>query len=735
MKLRAKLIFINIIIPVILVGISVTINQYVSIGNAEERAENELNNKLRYISAMIEKELAEKQQYLEDKSRMYSTIELYYHTPDSNSQEDWDAVPEYRAWQKEMVTGSIEEKDVVDAYIGYKGVGRALDDVWVPLPPDYNSNTRSWFTGAVNSNGFSITSPYTSANLEDQTLSVTMSYPIYARGVIEGSSSDIIGVTALNYNLEVIRKMLIDLAEEYNIVIGLYDETGAILYWGDYEAWVAAGIIEPDPTQPMTFVEALSITDPGVPTEAKEASFNRMKSGDGSYYADFNGEKMIIAHTTIAGGKWILNTVEPFAQSGGMLVRAELIKNILVGVTLLVILVISTMFISFLVIKNIVRSSTALEKISEGDADLTVSIDVHTKDEIGRLGNSFNNFIMKLRGWVVQIKDVINETDSVSLQVASSTEETTAAVEEASAIMQSIGSEVDNLDTSLAQTVSAIEQINSNVTSMDNQISDQAAMVEESTAAITEMIASLGNVSMITKNKQQATEDLSRVAVDGKAQIENTLDIFKQVVSQISSIQEMADSINAIASQTNLLSMNAAIEAAHAGEAGKGFAVVAEEIRKLAETASESSANITSLISNITESVQLTDESAKKTSDMFDEINKEVTDTVNAFAEIEQSIAELNIGSKQVLQASEEISAVTNNIQTGSNEIKNGAESILSSSTAVREVSQKVSSGMREVTTGNNEILNAMQVMVDHSKKLDEIVNQLKQQFGGFKTE
>jgi methyl-accepting chemotaxis protein len=450
---------------------------------------------------------------------------------------------------------------------------------------------------------------------------------------------------------------------------------------------------------------------------------------------DFAGEPLALAHTTLLDGRWVINISQPFAVQGGPVLREELWGNLSIGIILFFILTISTIVIRLTLIRNIVRSREALGAIAEGDADLTVQMESRSKDEIGRMAESFNAFVGRMRNWVNQIKGVISETDEVGAQLSSSTEETTASLEEASAIFRSIEEEGRTLGRSIAETVSAIEQINGNIGSMDGQIEDQASMVEESTAAITQMIASLSNVDGITKNKREATRALSKISDEGKKQIDETSQRFTDLVKSINSIQEMADVINGIASQTNLLSMNAAIEAAHAGDAGKGFAVVAEEIRKLAETSSDSSRNITALIQNVTEMVANSDESVRNTSRIFDDIAAEVSDTVNAFSEIELSISELNTGSHQVLKASEEINELTVQIRSGSGEINHGTSSILEASTKVREISERMLEGMSEVSIGNNEILKAMQLMVSQAERLDKIVGRLKEQFGGFKTE
>ncbi|MDA3958669.1 methyl-accepting chemotaxis protein [Oceanispirochaeta sp.] len=227
---------------------------------------------------------------------------------------------------------------------------------------------------------------------------------------------------------------------------------------------------------------------------------------------------------------------------------------------------------------------------------------------------------------------------------------------------------------------------------------------------------------------------MKRIAEEGKKQIDLTSREFAVVAEKISQIQEMAATIKNIAAQTNLLSMNAAIEAAHAGDSGKGFAVVADEIRKLAETSGKSSGNITTLIKEITTGVNNTSVSVGSTLRIFDSISEEVESTVNAFHEIEDSVSELTIGGRQIMESTEEINNVTNEVRYGSSEIHKGIESTNSSLLSIKAKSGAVDTAILEIYSKASEVVDAMKKLQDIGDSLDEITKDLSKKFSQFIT-
>lgn len=374
-----------------------------------------------------------------------------------------------------------------------------------------------------------------------------------------------------------------------------------------------------------------------------------------------------------------------------------------------------------------------LRNLAESDADLSVRIQSLSKDEIGKVAESFNKFVLKLQNLVVNINTVVNNTDEIKSEIVESTCESSASIDQISVNLKRTGTQLILLDENINGTADTIGNLSRNIYLMDDQIAEQSTMVENSTSAVTEMMALLDSVNAVAHTKKDSTNQLSQIAEEGKNNIDNTEKAFKQVVQYIEQIQQMTATINNIAAQTNLLSMNAAIEAAHAGDSGKGFAVVAEEIRKLADSAGQSSASISKLIKDITQSVKDTEIRVITSSESFDKITIEVNDTVNAFAEIEKSVFELTTGGKEIQKTTDHINEITSMIKTGSEEVKLGTEQMHNASIRIKDISKTVNTSMTESISASEEIVNSMQLMVDLTQKLDKTIGVLKNDFGQFK--
>ncbi len=402
---------------------------------------------------------------------------------------------------------------------------------------------------------------------------------------------------------------------------------------------------------------------------------------------------------------------------------------VFLGVIILIILIIS------FIMSSIVRALNKLQVLFEKGAggNLSVRSKNKSKDEIGKLANHFNIFMGHLGEMVSSIKSSTDTTANVKDSLAASAEETAATIVNIKNSTTSLSEESEKLNKTVTDNVTVIEEITANIGSINNQIGEQAAMVEESTASITEMISSLDSVNTVTLKKKDSINSLVKVVGTGSSTLSAMAEGFKSdVVSKIEGISEMASTIQQISSQTNLLSMNAAIEAAHAGDAGKGFAVVADEIRKLADTSAKSSASITRIIKEISEGVSETDSKTTRTSEAFDVINKEINSVKEAFDEIASSTQELNVGGKQILDAMTILQDVTINVKGASEEMTIGSEQIVRGQLELKDVSDNVNRGILEISSGSEEIVIAADEIVKYSVDLDTVVNNLKEETDKF---
>ena len=293
--------------------------------------------------------------------------------------------------------------------------------------------------------------------------------------------------------------------------------------------------------------------------------------------------------------------------------------------------------------------------------------------------------------------------------------------------------EIENQSAGVEESNSSIEQIMGNIRALNSSIEAQAAGVTQSSAAVEEMVANIQSVTQILEKNNQVVNALTTAADKGQQQVKAAVKTAEGVLQQSEGILQASSIIQSIASRTNLLAMNAAIESAHAGEAGKGFAVVAEEIRKLAEQSGEQSKSI--------------DENLRSLSEAIGGISTDINLVQNAFSDIYElsqkvreqetvianAMEEQNSGNQQVLEAMHEISDSTAEVKNGSQEMLVGGEQILKEMRNLSEVTRVISDNMNQINEFSQQISDAITVTTASTNSTQENLQGLMKDLNSFK--
>ncbi|AEF86494.1 methyl-accepting chemotaxis protein [Treponema primitia ZAS-2] len=509
--------------------------------------------------------------------------------------------------------------------------------------------------------------------------------------------------------------------------VGKYDETMHAYLFDDTGTFIA----HDDEALVMNQFKPIEAAkdDPSVQSLA-DAMKTMLSAKAGSVEYDFLGKKNICVYAPVPD---FSITFANAVYTDVLMQEVNGLRNI--TIILVTVFLIIGIAIAILIARSISKPVNyvmgGLKALGEGD--LTKKLKITSKDEMGKLEEYVNNTVDQIKNMALSINREAGALSDIGSQLAANMTETAAAVNQVTTNIQSIKVRVLNQSASVTETNATMEQITGNIAKLNSNIDRQTESVAQSSSAIEEMLANISSVTQTLMKNTENVDTLANASEVGRSGLQEVAQDIQEIARESEGLLEINGVMENIASQTNLLSMNAAIEAAHAGEAGKGFAVVADEIRKLAESSSEQSKTISSVLKKIKESIDKISRSTNNVLLKFEAIDGGVKTVSQQEENIRSAMEEQGQGSQQILEAVARLNEITRQVKDGSTEMLEGSRQVITEGRNLEMATQEITNGMNEMAAGADQINSAVNQVNNISGENRDTIAMLSKEVSKFK--
>jgi methyl-accepting chemotaxis protein len=373
------------------------------------------------------------------------------------------------------------------------------------------------------------------------------------------------------------------------------------------------------------------------------------------------------------------------------------------------------------------------KELSGGSADLGKRLEVKRNDEIGALVQDFNHFLGELSGIIAEMKEIQDQIRKSSTSLETGTRAASGEAEQMGTLVNKIQEQMEEHKTNMTTSTGAIEGTASKLTQLDNLIIHQAGAISDASSSIEEMAANINSISAHISTVAEEFRSLLDASQQGMVTQNNAKQRINEISEQSAGLLEANTAIGAIAAQTNLLAMNAAIEAAHAGEAGKGFSVVADEIRRLAETASAQSKTIGGTLKLIQESIEAVVKSSVDTEKAFGDLNAKINEADSLVMGVQSAMEEQKAASDQMLISIKSINEVTVKVRSSSGEMTKENHVIVESMERLGQAAEQVSATTGDIVSGINKVEEQTRSISTVASENGELVSRMEHAIGRFR--
>ncbi|WBA14559.1 methyl-accepting chemotaxis protein [Salinivibrio proteolyticus] len=524
-------------------------------------------------------------------------------------------------------------------YAGFSDGSVAFGDKTETWPANYDPRTRPWYKQASAADGLIITPPYVDANGAGMVISFAKAFNDRYQGVI-----------AADLSVNAIVEEVLNVKMPNNGFAFLVDSNNNVVAYRDTAL----------SNKPLTQVD----------DELTPAFIQQARSSDALQTIDFDGDgrEKLVAVTHVEGANWSLGVVQD-RELAFASVSEQIISTLITSVVLFVIIALIAGALIHRMLAPLTQLTHAVSSLSKGSGDLTQRLDIVRHDEIGELAGHVNAFLE-------QLQSMIGRSVSQSVALSERAEQCRELAHQSSGLVGQQQGDVDQIATAIHEMSTTANEVASNA-----ELTARSAQDAES--------ACRDGLSVVEDNRKAITQLAEHV--------DQATNVIRELDTNSQSINQIISTIQDIAEQTNLLALNAAIEAARAGEQGRGFAVVADEVRVLSQRTHDSTEEIRNMIETLQSTTQRAVDGMTQSNEMATSSVERAASASDKLNEITRAIGDISEMAAQIASAAEEQRAVTDDINRNTQAVRDLSLEIHQKATDTGEQGEYMANAAQEM--------------------------------------